>query len=230
MADFNIRKFLTENKLTKTSKILNETYEMGSEKFFLDIIQKYLTRNYPDYSDWFDREGYPLYPVPDIRKWVSSRFIEEIIVETVPDEIYLEDEDIRMLVRKFEKLLYGNEFAGRIARIIRGVREDASSSDYDDPDQYDNWASSRGVRGGRMFEKPGEDIQESDYSDYLDTHYSSDGMDDYYSDKASKHTAEVLYTVGYELHKIGRTEEAESYRQQALDVFPEWTERDLPPY
>jgi hypothetical protein len=73
-------------------------------------------------------------------------------------------------------------------------------------------------------------IKESDYNDYLDTHYSSDGMDDYYYEKALYIEAETLYDIGQKLHNIGRKEEAEKYRQEALRKASDWGDKQLPKY
>jgi hypothetical protein len=73
-------------------------------------------------------------------------------------------------------------------------------------------------------------IKESDYNDYLDTNYSSDGMDDYYSEKATYIEAETLYDIGQKLHNIGRKQEAEKYRQEALRKASDWGDDELPKY
>lgn len=72
---------------------------------------------------------------------------------------------------------------------------------------------------------------EDDYQEYLDTNYSSDGMDDYYSDKSNMSIAENLYDIGQKLYNIGRIKEAEKYRLEALQKSSGiWDENDLPPY
>lgn len=65
-------------------------------------------------------------------------------------------------------------------------------------------------------EKADEDIKEGDYQDYLDTNYSSDGMDDYSKQQDDLRKADALYQIGKLFHQIGRREESEKYRQEAL--------------
>lgn len=57
-----------------------------------------------------------------------------------------------------------------------------------------------------------------DYQDYLDTNYSSDGMDDYHAEKRTEVYANTLFDIGKLLHQIGRKEEAEKYRQEAIQA------------
>lgn len=70
------------------------------------------------------------------------------------------------------------------------------------------------------------------YSDYLDTNYSADGMEDYHADKAAQMNAENLYDKGLELYKAGDVNGAEELRQEALRVGASlsWDETELPPY
>jgi len=240
--EFDLRKFLTENRITQTPTP-PESLDMSD---VLHYFKKFLYQFYSNLDYWYQTDEDPdgtysqdKNPLPNFSEWDQEGIDVDILEEIRTGREYREffsshpdSEDILdRYLQQIREWIQDPQFQRQATMVMDDLRDSLKDeSGYDDPDQYDNWASSRGVRGGRMFEKAGEDIQESDYSDYLDTHYSSDGMDDYYSDKASQHMAGVLYTVGYELHKIGRTKEAESYRQQALDVFPEWTERDLPPY
>lgn len=75
-------------------------------------------------------------------------------------------------------------------------------------------------------------MNEETYNDYLDTNYDSDGMDDYYSDKKDAELAGKLYDIGHQLYIIGKKEDAEKYRQEALQKgsFLGWDDNELPPY
>ncbi len=75
-------------------------------------------------------------------------------------------------------------------------------------------------------------LNEESYSDYVNTNYSADGMDDYQADKDAESEAYALYDIGSKLFQIGRKDEAEKYRQEALQKASSlgWGETDLPPY
>lgn len=71
-----------------------------------------------------------------------------------------------------------------------------------------------------------------DYQDYLDTHYSADGLEDYNALKEIEQEAEALYDAGKQLYLQGRKQEAEEKRQEALKkgFYLDWDETELPPY
>lgn len=75
-------------------------------------------------------------------------------------------------------------------------------------------------------------VSEENYSDYLDTNYSSDGMDDYHAEKALYNKVDKLYEIGEKLYSLGKKEDAEKYRQEALAFAKgtDWGEEELPPY
>ena len=73
-------------------------------------------------------------------------------------------------------------------------------------------------------------MNEDSYGDYLDTNYSADGMEDYDADNANDAMAEKLYDIGELLYQIGRKDEAEKYRQEAISKSTAWDDADLPPY
>ena len=70
------------------------------------------------------------------------------------------------------------------------------------------------------------------YSDYLDTHYSSCGMDDYAADKANEERANDCYDLGFDFYKEGKLEEADKYYKLALEAANnlDWGEEEYPPY
>jgi tetratricopeptide (TPR) repeat protein len=88
------------------------------------------------------------------------------------------------------------------------------------------------IQEAKRFQKLANILKENDYQDYLDTHYDSDGMDDYKADKKNKQSAEKAYDKGLELYKQGNKEEAEEQYQLALEFGSHlgWDERELPPY
>ena len=74
------------------------------------------------------------------------------------------------------------------------------------------------------YKKP---LKEGDYQDYLDTNYSSDGMDDYNADERTKEISNKLFEIGKLLHQLGRKDEAEKYRQEAIESGrPIWNDDD----
>ena len=75
-------------------------------------------------------------------------------------------------------------------------------------------------------------VNEENYSDYLDTNYDADGMDDHYAEKALYEKVEKLYDIGEKLYSLGKHEEAKKYRQEALAFAQgtDWGEEELPPY
>lgn len=83
-----------------------------------------------------------------------------------------------------------------------------------------------------MHKVTGMPLNEESYSDHLDTNYSADGMDDHNADNKSQQEAEELYDTGQKLFSVGKKEEAEKYRQEALkkSSFIGWGETELPPY
>lgn len=70
------------------------------------------------------------------------------------------------------------------------------------------------------------------YSDYLDTHYSSCGMDDYAADKNMEAFADACYRKGFELFKGRKFTEAGEYYKKALEAANnlDWGEEEYPPY
>lgn len=74
-------------------------------------------------------------------------------------------------------------------------------------------------------------LQEN-YTDYIKTNYSADGLEDADYDRRTKEEAELLYDKGRQLFLAGKTEEAEQYRQQALKKgsWLSWGDNELPPY
>ena len=54
------------------------------------------------------------------------------------------------------------------------------------------------------------------YSDYLYTHYSSCGMDDYHAEKSMEELADYCYNKGFELFREGKSAEADEYYKKAL--------------
>ena len=69
-------------------------------------------------------------------------------------------------------------------------------------------------------------INENDYQDYLDTNYSSDGTSDYHSEQEDLRMADALYQIGKLFHQIGRKEESEKYRQEAMGKGSFHTDND----
>jgi hypothetical protein len=78
----------------------------------------------------------------------------------------------------------------------------------------------------------GMPLNENSYSDYLDTNYSADGLEDAAADENTKYQAELKYNLGLDKFKEGKTEEAEKFRQMALEIGSDlgWGETELPPY
>lgn len=70
------------------------------------------------------------------------------------------------------------------------------------------------------------------YSDYLDTNYSADGMDDYHADNETQKKAEDHYDTGLKMFNAGDVDGAEKHRQEALRISSSlgWGENELPPY
>ena len=82
-------------------------------------------------------------------------------------------------------------------------------------DDFENDRRNRDYsRGEQMSENQ---FNEGDYQDYLDTNYSSDGMDDYNADERTKEISNKLFEIGKLLHQLGRKDEAQKYRQEAIE-------------
>jgi hypothetical protein len=75
-------------------------------------------------------------------------------------------------------------------------------------------------------------INEENYSDYLDTHYSSDGMDDYHSEKALYSRIEQLYDAGKIVYDLGEKDLGNRIRERVLQIArsTDWGEEELPKY
>ena len=70
------------------------------------------------------------------------------------------------------------------------------------------------------------------YSDYLDTHYSSCGMDDYAADKRLEEVANSSYDEGFELFREGKLKEADDCYKKALEAANSLGlgKKEYPPY
>jgi hypothetical protein len=70
------------------------------------------------------------------------------------------------------------------------------------------------------------------YSDYLDTHYSSCGMEDHAADLSHQIICEEYYDIGLRLFKLGEFHESEVYYGRALKfgLLLGWDEKELPTY
>jgi len=95
-----------------------------------------------------------------------------------------------------------------------------------------------------MHKVGGMPLNEENYSDYLDTNYSADGMEDAAADQDTKEQAGRLYDLGLEVMKTVKIvpvdtemknkliQQANELRQLALKLGSSlgWGEAELPPY
>lgn len=78
-----------------------------------------------------------------------------------------------------------------------------------------------------------EKAQKSEsYQDYLDTHYSTDGLEDFNADRDSMRRAEKLYDKAHKLFNSGKPNAAEKLRKKAIAIadFAGWGDNELPPF
>lgn len=75
-------------------------------------------------------------------------------------------------------------------------------------------------------------LNEESYSDYLDTNYDADGLDDKLANQNTAEETYKLYDAGFELFKRGDVNGAENLRQKAIKTgsWFGWGDSELPPY